>query len=631
MVQKIEAGYEDINVNRDIESFRFTAEDLLKSLSEQRAKIVGNSTMAVGPAQLTAAVNEEMLYLLHSARKARIDRIKHAFKADQLKEYLRANGKKTTGTKDAMVGRIIDEVWGLSSRVLESKFNEPKPDQNQDGMTLTLGEESMEHIGALKNDYLKQLEKEFKVNIVLNEKEKSLRVTGVMHNVRAALSVLREKLIAKTTVEVNLAQYGTPRSLSAQHMELIAKKINTFSDGNVSYFDGELFVSSDSRISSLQSQQALVEALLEHENTSTFIVVPDGLSGSLSCTLVPAADPISQPHTAIPNLSFYTHALAEASASIDILAKHSLFERHIVPEISPSYSDLTLALREWVSLQPSDSSQSVVLSAKLGKVMVDVDSAKDPLEYSFYKPDALLNKISEASPLFGFSSNVSPLAWLEGTKASDITSKELVLKFAKIQQNYPEEARSEGGGEDRRIPRYGSDALVVRVGVDKGRLLFDRVKISHLEGERKANVAILQAAQDFQLSVSTRQAVECTPELKSAVVGVVHKLGLAGSNSKGQRPHRYETVSTPLGTFGLQSAELVDTTHKEFNTGFSVNVHQTWNMVDDLRYSQVELLPVLDPSEARQMSEFLGSQDRWEQYLLYLFQSAMASAPKSTH
>ncbi|KAI8323287.1 hypothetical protein GQ54DRAFT_332624 [Martensiomyces pterosporus] len=624
MIQKIESGHGAVDVIQDIDAFRFTTDDLLRSLQTVRAQRVGDSTMSVSPADLVATANEETLEMLSSARNIRVEAIKGAFKADQLKEYLRANGRKATGTKGAMVNRIINEVWGISSKALEARFNKPQPDQSQDGMVLPLGDESLEQIHVLDKGCFGELENEFKVKIQFDDKGKSLRVTGAIHNVRAALSVLREKLVAKTTVEVDLARYGTPRNVSPEHAKAIAKRLSRFSNGVVSYFDGEFFVSSDSRIDALETQQALVDSMVEREGESLFVVVPESVVDSPLCTVALAADPFSLPHTTAPNMALHTSYMPEIAAPVSVLARHSLFERSSAARsIEHSERDLVQVLRDWVSLQDSKHGQSILLSAKLGKVLFDADSTQgEPLGSSFYKPAELLSRVSQRSPLFGFSSNTSPLKWLEGTNISEVVDKQLVLKFAAICS--PELQQAGDPKASQRVPVYGNDLLVARVGVDRGKLRLDDVQVEHLGSVRTASVAILQSAQDFQLSVSTRQAVECTNVLKGTLVDVIHKLGLAGSRAGGrQKPHRHEVAHTPLGKFGLQSVEMVDATHRTFNTGFAVRVRQSWNMIEDLRYSEVELLPVQDAGSTAQMAEFLNSQVVWEKYLLYLFQSAM--------
>ncbi|KAJ2699834.1 hypothetical protein H4218_002408 [Coemansia sp. IMI 209128] len=623
MAAKIKEGELAMDIAKEVDHFKFTTEDLIRALPMHRAQLLGGVDTTVSSADLMLASKEDMVSMLYDLRTKRVDSIAKAFNGAQLKQYLRQHQLRASGTKKEMVNRILNDVWGISLRALETRFAMPKEDADQDGLTMPLSKDTMALLDTLEDGFLKQLEAEFGVKIAVDLQKREVRVTGVMHRVRGALSTLRESLTANTTVQMELAKYGEVRALSETHLKFISRAINRTAGGALSLSGGEFFVRGDSLVTALDTQRAVLHAVVEPKNQALFVVTPEGISGSPACTLVPAANPFSQPPTFVPDMSFYTNPGADFPSPISFLARHVLLERVADGSISHSNRNLVQALQDWAGKQQCPAGQSVYLSARLGKVVVDMDSTHKSLATQFHKPEALMTAIAQRAPLFGFSSNVSPLRWLREPAARESTAKQVVLRFSRLESPLlPDQSQVNSSSKSSYIlPVSNSDnALVARIDVKAGKVDYDSAQVDHVCGTRTANVVLLQPALDLQVDVSSRQSVNVTGDLSGALERVVRKLGISGHSNKHAPPHRHEVIETHLGRFGLEAAEIVDVSRVQSSSSAMVCVRQTWDVIDDLRFSQVELLPTAMGGVS---SALMSSEEEWEKYLLFLFKAAL--------
>ncbi|KAJ2909975.1 hypothetical protein GGI21_001335, partial [Coemansia aciculifera] len=301
MAAKIKEGEIALDISKEIDAFKFTTEDLIRDLPRHRAHVLGGVNMTVSSADLMLASKDDMVGMLYDLRTKRCESISNTFNAAQLKQYLRQHQRRLGGTKRELINRILDEVWGMSLKTLQMRFAMPKQDAVQDGLTLPLSDDAMNLLSALDDGYLKQLETEFGVSIAVDKQKHEVRVTGVMHHVRGALSTLRERLTANTTIQVELEKYGVPRKLSVKHTGRITSVINRATGGAMRFKDGEYFVRGDSSVASLDAQRALVRAMVEPANETLFVVAPEGMSDLAACTVVPTADPFSHSPTFVPD------------------------------------------------------------------------------------------------------------------------------------------------------------------------------------------------------------------------------------------------------------------------------------------------------------------------------------------
>ncbi|KAJ2061258.1 hypothetical protein GGI17_003207 [Coemansia sp. S146] len=627
MAAKIKESEVAMDIAKEVDSFRFTTEDLIRALPMHRAQLLGGVDMTISSADLMLSSKDDMVGMLYDLRTKRVESIISAFNGAQLKLYLRQHQLKESGTKKEMVNRILNDVWGISLKALEARFAMPKEDADQDGLTLALSDDTMALLSTLEGGSLRQLEEEFGVKIMVDSQKREARVTGIMHHVRGALSTLRERLTANTTVQVELERYGVPRVLSEKHTGRIAGVINRATGGALSNKNGEYFVRGDSPFAALDAQRALVGAMVEPKNQALFVVASEGISDLAACTVAPAANPFSQPPTFVPDMAFHTSPGVDTPTPISLLARHVLLERMADGSISRgsrgSRGGLVQTLQGWAAKQPCLVGQSVYLSAKLGTVMVDMDSTHKRLATQFYTPDDLMAAIAQRAPLFGFSSNVSPLKWLREPAARESTTKQVVLRFCRL--GLPLSSKQPQANNSAKsnyiLPVSNDDnTLVARIDVKAGKVNFGSAQVDHICDTRTANVVILQPAQDLQVSISSRQSVNITADLSKALETVVRKLGISGHTNQHAVPHRHEVVETHLGRFGLETAEVVDVSRVQSNSGTTVRVHQTWDVIDDLRFSQVELMPA---AEGRVSPAFMSSEEEWEKYLLFLVKAAL--------
>lgn len=628
MVQKLSQGQLPLEIEQEIDSQKFTTDDLLRDLPSFRARHHHpRSSHEVGLSDLTMQSNRETLDMLHALRNERCQRVQDMFTNDQLKQYLRVHSKRVSGAKAALVNRIVDEVWGLSSSVIQTSLAtnlEERRSTAGDGMTLTLGLDAWALFCELEPRRLKQIEQEFGVRIVADKEKKTIRASGTMRHVRGALSRLREALTARTILPVDLTRYGRRRQVSDSHVGNIIGTLNKLLEGSVlNYHSGEFFVRGDNAADAMEAQKALADALTEPSNTSQWVVAPE----NATATLVPAADPFGQPRVFVPNMTFFAQRQENQSLPLAVLAKHQLYTRP-GPQDHFQHSEYSLvqSLRDWV--MAASLSNIVKLSATLGKVMVDVDDCQlDPLPLGLYTPGELLQHISSRAPLFEFSSNTSPLQMMLDLDTKEKLSKQLVLRFGhKVEDSSDTSAMA----KKYRMPAYKEDeSLTVSIGVSKGKADMSQIQAEYRTEERIASVVVLQnAKKDLQMTVANERTIDVTGNsgLTRALEDIVHRLGMsttgaaatAAAAAQKKLPCRHSTIAIDeAGQFGLVKAELVDRTILQADSHVMAQVRQCWDVLDDLRYSQVEMVPV------NSVEDLLASQDNWERYLACLFITAL--------
>ncbi|KAJ2373086.1 hypothetical protein IW150_003788 [Coemansia sp. RSA 2607] len=508
-----------------------------------------------------------------------------AFNSKQLQEYLRKHGHKTSGTKDMLIMRIVDKVWGISGRDFEARLAKSTQRTTDDGIVLPLGDEAWSQLQEVEDDFIKQIEHDFSVKISFDDAKRSVKAIGSMHNVRAALSSLREGLAARTTVEVTLGHYGTPRNLSAKHAFRISNRLNqAVPAATVSYYEGEMFVGGE-RLAALDAQQALVDAMVEDTSSKFVAVVPESLSQALVTTLVPAAAVFSKPKTFLPDNAIHISGVSDFAMPKSALARHSLM-RYSPSTGSMLQEDKPIIsfIQDWLKSQNLGDGFS--LSARLGRVLLDVDSEQKPLGTSFYKPVELLEAIGQRSPMFSFTSDVSPLRWLHGNK--EPVRSHIKLTFWRTFE------KPEKGKSAYKLPVYNGEPLEVHIPVRGRDILFDELQAKLVKDTTTINLAVLSASHDLQLRGSSAEVIEPSAALVQDLRNVVRHLGMSNNlGGSSMRRHEIFDLAQQSGRFALKSAVLDRVITRKLVDGTNVNMHQTWDLIDDLKYSQVVLHPEL--------------------------------------
>ncbi|KAI9500497.1 hypothetical protein BX070DRAFT_255184 [Coemansia spiralis] len=631
MYDRIQDKPTDIDVSKELEKFRFTTANILASLPEHYAKSKSSADPS-GSARLAVMNREETLRELENIRNKYVLNIKENFTLEQLKKYLRMHDKRASGNKIELVNRIINSIWGITTKAVEGRLAEVEERREEDGISLELGRDSLEQLLALDPRLVFGMEKENDVKITVNKENSRIKVVGTMHNVRITLSSLRELLTANLTAEIRPELYGTPRLVSQGHMTRISKKIYNFGVGkrncNITYYNGELFVNGSDPINVLNAQHGLVQAIIEPRNSTLFVVDPNKTTSTF-CTVMPATDMFSQQPTSVLDRKLFSPCESKAPEPVIALADHSLYQRGPEGRIK-LYKGMLIdsALKSWIVEQLRDRSlERATVSAKFGNVLFDMFSEDSNMLKNYHQTSELMDMLNKSSPLFGFSSHISPLYWpLQSESRSASTSaRQLVLKFAEV-KSVPE--TTDGAKKIKYpLPVYGNHSLTAKIDVEGSKVRFSSMDIEYDDCNKVANIAMLQSQHDLQIHVRNPQPVKAPQNIIDALKDVSHKLGISGEVAKGIIPRRHHIIDSELGQFGLQSADLVSTTRVPQRTGYSLLEHQIWNMIDDRRYSEMELVPSVQAVDhASQPPNVVGtllkSQEEWEKFLLNLFEMA---------
>ncbi|KAJ2160285.1 hypothetical protein GGF46_002397 [Coemansia sp. RSA 552] len=608
----------------EIDAHRFTTGDLLAELPSHYSQGLGSETAVVDSAADLAAMSAgKTVRVMQKIREQRASRIKAAFTNEQLKKYLGEKGLPITGAKAKLVDRIIDSAWGITASAIQARCSEGKSAVVEESFSLTLDDDVLAQVEESGEDQLHALAAQFGTTATLDRANKVLRVQGTAHNMRAALAMLRDKLSADTIVSIDLAKYGTPRPLSDSYIGQATNFVDIqYGDsGSVKYSDGVHYAQGATRTDSLDIQLALVRALVEPENSSVFVAVPREAAGSCLSTVVPAVDFISEPRTFVPRSAFFTLMDLKTASPASVLEHHELYRRGSEQRfVRREDGSLAHELHAWMTdgCNVPDAQKPNSLALSLGKVMFDLDRSHEPLFDRFHRPQALLDSLSTRAPLFGFSRQVSPIRWLRSQDEQDTATRQLVMTFRSLP---PEDGQGPAGSKAQyMLPQYGSDRLVVRIDMDAGKIMFGNAQIERMEGMRSASVAVFQSEYDFRLELCRRQAVETTEELVNALRDVSHRLGISGSREKRAAPRRHETLQTPLGRYGLVGIELDGVTRRRLAGGHLAQVHQAWNIIDNLRFSSVEITPAQPIHTLLQDRDEDGSE--WQRLILYMLGAA---------
>ncbi|KAJ2779126.1 hypothetical protein H4R18_004191 [Coemansia javaensis] len=607
------AGPAVVDVEAEIERLRFTAADLLRDLPKYSASELGSAGAMASGGDLAAVSREAALDAVRAIRRARGEAIRGMFRADQLREYLRRHGRRTSGTKGELAERIIGEVWGTTVQAVEARLAAAEERAEGDGLSMALSDEAAAQVeqlvgggeggeGGEGGGALAAIEREFGVAIAVDRAGQTLRVTGRMGDARAALSTLRERLAASTTVELDLARHGRPRALAAERVQRICSAVSRAfgGDGTATCFDGGIFARGRTRADALDVQQALVDALVEPAHGALLLaVVPAALAGARAATVVPAADMVSKPRAFVPNRQLFVDPAAAPPPPprpADVLAAHALFRRDpaqdgIAGPAAGAGATVSDALRAWAM-------QAGSLSFGLGRVLFDLGDGAS-VDLGLRRPHEVLADIGRRQPLFAFSGSVSPLRWLHGQTPQQQQPqqpqqpqqhrRQLALTFRRL-PDAPAPAPA-GSRLSYALPPPTGEKLVARIDVEAGRAQYGAAQIERISGERVARVAILQSAHDVEAVAAERAPVEASGELVAALQAAVRALGLAAAAANHAPPQRHAAIDVLGARYALAAAELDRVVDRPLPGGAVARVHQVWDIVDGHLYSRVEIHP----------------------------------------
>ncbi|KAJ2080987.1 hypothetical protein H4R24_002656 [Coemansia sp. RSA 988] len=626
MVQRIERVQEPVDIKADIESFRFSSTDLLKDLPKHYSQGMGDAAAISTADDLASISKEKAVEVLRQIRRQRSRQISTAFTQDQLKQYLEMNGQKITGTKSVLTERIINKVWGIRADVLEERFAREGKKVDDNGMTMPLSDEVRKQLETIESGFWKQLESEFGVIIEPNMPEKTIRVSGKMHNVRATLSSIRERLAADATVVVDLTKYGMLRSLTPKHINVLSARIQKSfgADGTIVHFNGEFFARGTTRADSLDVQQALVDSMVEPAHSTLFVGVPSHVAASARSTLVPTVDLISKPRTFIPELQFFSLPSADSGSQTELESDYKVYRREPMGQFEHHHGvGIAQQLREWALSYVQGPEKHNSLSFRLGKVMFDLDRGHDVLFNRFHLPQELLERVGARSPLVEFSDHVSPLQWLHSQSNPEETPKQLVITLRALP---PQSSDSSTPKAHYMLPVYGEERLIVRIDVMAGALKLETMKIERVRNQRRANVAIFQSAHDLQANISHQETVEADDVLVGVLKELVGRVGSTGGGNQQGVLRRHEVVEMSIGRFGVVGVELDGVTRRQLENGLLIRIRQVWNILYDQRHSSVELLPSLGTAGSQDLEALLLDSAEWDRTVQHLLGAAAESA-----
>ncbi|KAJ1805426.1 hypothetical protein LPJ56_005375, partial [Coemansia sp. RSA 2599] len=300
--------------------------------------------------------------------------------------------------------------------------------------------------------------------------------------------------------------------------------------------------------------------------------------------------------------AIHVSGVSEFMTPAAALSEHALYSCTSGEEMRLEGARLLPTMAKWLEERQSDG--RFRLCARLGRVLLDTDSEHEPLGTTFHRPADLLTAIGQRSPLFDFASYSSPLKWLNGAK--DRAKTHLELTFRQVLTEAAEQQQE----ANRALPVCSSDKLVARIPMENAKILFDDMQLDVVDKQQNLNIAVLGAESDLQISGAVYRQIACTAGHRQALHDAVRQLGLlskgASPDSQARRHGTIRLEEQPEGLFSLQDVVLDRVTTRRLVGGFAVDVRQTWNVVDDLRFSQVELRPEAGAVDRDQVDRFLG-------------------------
>ncbi|KAJ1895333.1 hypothetical protein LPJ81_004981 [Coemansia sp. IMI 209127] len=631
-MEKVEENSQVVDIAKEIERYRFTAADIFEMLPEHIAGI-RRSDAPIDATRVGTASREDVLKEMQNVKDKRAAEMVDAFTLKQLQEYLRSHGMSTTGTKPVLVNRIIQNMWRTTPATVTSWFDEAHKKTEDEGMGMKLGASVLEQLKALDPQIMAGIEKDHNVKVNIDSEQSRINIVGRLADARVALSNLREIMTAGTTVEVDPSQYGTPRELSDKKIKSIVREVGRTGVGkarsHITYNDGHLFVNGVERDDVRDTFDALIQATVEPTNSTAFVVVPGELQQS-TCTVVPTIDMFSLRSTTVATKRFFATGERSVPDRETAFDSHSVFRKNPLGPIElANNTNAEDALVSWVKdqVQTLDGSEATI-SAKLGTVMVDIDTKYATLHKSFRETTELMDGLNNLSPMFEFASHVSHLDWLHRSPSKDVpgSRRDLVLNFAQVKGLSGEES-GETSSSKGILPVYEEDTITARINISDGKVKFGNAQLEHNQCEPTANIAFLQARYDVQLSVRSPKPIPMTRGIIDALKDMSHKLGLSGSSSTKPTPRRNQLIDLPQGTYGLRSASLVESKYSRLANGYLLLERQVWNIIDDQLYNEAEVIPLakaedLDTKDTASLDHFLSSEGDWQWFVMYLFEMA---------
>ncbi|KAJ2402443.1 hypothetical protein GGI23_000715 [Coemansia sp. RSA 2559] len=641
-IEKLEKKIPVVDITKEIERYRFTAADIFEMLPEHIAGTRRPDAQA-DATRVGTASREDLLKEMHNIRNKRAAEIVGAFTARQLQEYLRSHNLFTTGTKATLVNRIIQNVWRTTPDTVTSWFDVAHKKTEDAGMAMSLGASALEQLKALDPQIMAGIEKDHNVKVNIDSEKSRINIAGKLADARVALSNLREIMTAGTTVEVDRSQYGTLRELSDKKISHIVREIGKTGVGkarsHITYNNGELFVNGVERHDVRDTFDALIQATVEPTNSTAFVVVPGALQQS-ACTMVPTIDMFSLRPTTIATRRFFATGELSAPNRETAFGRHSVFRKNPLGPIAlANNTNADAALVSWAKDQVQTlGGAGATISAKLGSVMVDIDTKHATLHKSFRETAELMDGLNSLSPMFEFASHVSHLDWLHRNPSKDVpeSRRDLVLKFGQVKGLSSEESGEKSSSKGV-LPVYGEDTITARISISDGKVKFSHTQLEYSQCEPTANIAFLQARYDVQLSVRNPKLIPMTRGIIAALKGVSHSIGLSGSNGTRPTPRRHHLIDLPQGTYGLRSADLVESRYNRLTNGYLLLERQVWNVIDDQLYNEAEVIPLakledLETKDTAPLDHLLSNEGDWQWFVKYLFEMAYGRqlAPTAT-
>ncbi|KAJ2692083.1 hypothetical protein GGH99_001961 [Coemansia sp. RSA 1285] len=637
-IAKIESTNKEIDIFKEIDKFRFTAKDIYVTLPEHLAS---NRTpgLLVGAADMGTAGKDEILHHMHIIRMKRAAGLTSAFKVSQLKEYLRHHKSMTYGNKSMLVDRIIQQVWRITTDTVNSWYEEAHRKTEMEGMAMDINESVLIELDMVDGSIIRSLEKDHNVKMKVDKEKMRIEVCGKRVDARAAMSNLREILTATTTMTVDPSAYGTPRRLTREHVDRIVEKIKKLDARkihcNIVHNEGELFVNSGHILDVRDTSDALIQALIEPLDSTAFVVVPEEREKTM-CTLAPAADLFSLRPTAVAGMKFFASRSHGNLGYDDAYTGNAVFVKKPLDKLVPSsHASLDDSLAAWAreQLDTLGGSDGAVISAKMGNVLVDIDEWNSGLHKRFRGASDLVDELNKWAPMFSFATHTSLLDWFRYIHDPSIlepSTRELVLTFGRIKEPAPGSELERKIEHNNAPPIYQSGTITARIKIRNGKMMFRHAVLEHDQRRPTADIAFLQARHDIQVSMRRPKPVATTREIIDSLKELSKKLGFSGDKNYKKQPRRHHIVHLSNEKYGLLGADMVGTKPSRLINEYLLHERQVWNLIDDLHYNEVEVLPLqklgggsdISKSETRTVERLLGSDAEWKEFSRFLFEMA---------
>ncbi|KAJ1916982.1 hypothetical protein H4219_003453 [Mycoemilia scoparia] len=537
--------------------------------------------------------------------------IDNKFTSRQIKDYLKLIGLKCGGTKRVLIDRVMEVGWGLL--ILENIGKRRSVGQTSGVQREALDlEYSQFQVVLTKNrSYYEGLEKAMNVVITMDPTSQKIHIAGAQQNVEKAKAKILEMIESSKSVNINIPDSGLPTKVTSRTIDILKGSVSKYYKAKLNLENGRLVLTGKNP-SLLQKAKRSIIPLLVESNDNVVVAATKNALYETPLQITPHSDPVRMSPF---NSELWINRVTAQKASLanEVFSPLSFLTDHTVQTFNKPKDihggDLT-SIREIIALygkhiRKNQDAKSII-SCSFGNALLPPLTTQPPLssiemhESPLEKALDIMYPKSESRNVWFFP-NRTPVDWLQGHNASEIKKQALELTVAA--KNTPHTNLS--------------GSVVIKIPLIEGRFDMDHLEIEYLKSVHKTIVMLPEAATDMQFKLETKKSIALDADMRSKLGDYLSSFERDQIENQLKIPFDQE-IYIDDKPFTISQGKLVNSTTRSLATGYSVNIAETWDLIDQCHYQDVEVQPVRTWGDSAQTKIFFNNQNELDRFIYYL-------------